>query len=177
MRALTAALLTAAVAFGGCGGSSDSSEDPVQDGGSANGGVSAVGGQAMVNAQLTFARCMRKQGIDFPDPGAKGFQFDPSSQGISDERLKQAEQNCKTEARAIAEAAPKPDVQKLEEDRDAMLRFARCMREQDQDVPDPSLSQGGTSVSVPPDAKTNPEFQRASKKCEGLMRTGGPEER
>ncbi len=176
MRAPTAVLLVGVMAVGGCGGSG-SSDGSAVDVGPVNSGVSAVGGQAMVDAQLAFARCMRKQGIDFPDPGSRGMGFDPRSQGISEERLKEAEEGCRPEAKAIADAAPPRDAERLEDDRDATLRLARCMRDQGQDVPDPVSGEGGTSISVPPDAKTNPQFEQAFEKCEQFLRDGGPQDR
>ena len=130
----------------------------------------------MIDAQLAFARCMRKQGLDFPDPGADAArEFDPASQGVKETRLEQAEANCRKELEAVRDAAPRRSPDDLASDRERTLSFARCMREHGQDVPDPAVGDesGGTSVSVPADAKTNPQFLEAQKKCESALRGTG----
>jgi hypothetical protein len=139
-------------------------------------GVGAAGGQAMLDAQAGFARCMREQGIDFPDPRpGRGFEFDPGPDPAVEERVRAAEERCAEERRAIAEAAPKLSPERMQQEQEAMLRFARCMRGEGQDVPDPAASggDGGVAVEVPAGAKTDPAFQRASRQCERLARTPG----
>jgi hypothetical protein len=164
--------VAAAALLGGCSGGSGDGGAP--SGPSAGGSVEARGGQAMVDAQLAFARCMREQGVDFPDPkpGGGGFQVDPGSG--SAKRFEEAERACADEARAVAEAAPRPSPDELQADREATLRFARCMRERGVDVPDPKPSEGGTAVSVPPGAKDDPAFARAQAGCEGELRDASP---
>ncbi|HEX8742025.1 MAG TPA: hypothetical protein VF712_02720 [Thermoleophilaceae bacterium] len=170
MRGLALSGWALALALAGCsGGESRETAAPASD----QGGLSASGGQALVDAHLAFARCMREQGIDFPDPKpGGGFEVGPET--ASPERLKEAEEACAEERKAIAEAAPPPSEEELAEDRDATLRFARCMRGEGQDVPDPRPGEGGTSVSVPPNAKSDPGFQRAQRRCEGLIRDAAP---
>ena len=169
----TAALLGLVVFAVGCG-QSNGRKPPL--GRSAN-GVSAVGGQQMVDAQVALARCMRRQGIDMPDPGAGGrTEFDPAAGGVDPSRLSRAEKHCKREQRAVAASAPRSSPQAREADQEATLRFARCMRRHGQDVPDPQTGpQGGSAVAVPPGSRENPAFLAAQKKCESLLRLPGPE--
>ncbi len=78
MKTISVTLIGAALALSACGG-----DDP-------GAGDRAAGAGGMRDAALDFARCMREQGIDFPDPefpeegGARvrigpGTGIDPSS--------------------------------------------------------------------------------------------------
>ena len=170
-RSVTLALFLAAL-MAGCagsgGGEEASTSAPEAD------GVSARGGQAMVDAQTRMARCMRRQGVDFPDPGAaRGFQLEQHGDGPVDaRRLRAAERRCARFARAVAEAAPRPSEAEQQRARDLTLRYARCMRAHGADVPDPRVDGegGGTAVDVPADAKSDPRFGRAAAKCKDLLR-------
>lgn len=167
-NAVLAALAAAAV-LTSCSSGDDTGQKTRGTG--EKGGVAAVGGQPLADAHLAFARCMRRQGIDFPDPGpGKGFEL---GRGQDETRVRAAERRCDRYRRAIADATPKPSARRLQQDRDATLRFARCMRRHGANVPDPRLTEGGTSVAVPSDAKTDADFQRASRACERTMRGAG----
>jgi hypothetical protein len=166
-----AAVGLAAVALGlaACGGSGA----PSAGGGPGrDAGVAPRGGQAMVDAQLAFARCMREQGVEFPDPGSGGFEMEPKPG--SEPKLEAAERACAKERKAIADAVPPRSEEEMEADRDATLRFARCMRREGQEVADPGPRGGGTAVTVPPGSKSDPAFQRAQARCEGELRDAAP---
>ena len=169
-RGVTVLALMASVVLGACEGqaSSDRREPP------AGRAISPAGGRAMADAQAAFARCMRAQGVDFPDPrpGGGGFELDPVSNPGLERRIEEAEAGCEAERRAIAAAAPRLSARDRRRELEIGLRYARCMREQGQQVPDPRASDesGGTAIAVPPDAKTDPDFQRASRRCEHILR-------
>lgn len=174
-RASFRVLLATLAASGavGCGASSDRADTGAA--GSGSGGVAATGGQAMVDAQAALARCMRRQGVNVPDPGsADGSTFDPAAAGVSEAELREAEAKCERERRALAEAAPRLTGADRRRAVALGLRYARCMRAQGQDVPDPSLSDesGGTAVELPGDAKSDPAFQAATKRCDHILREG-----
>ena len=83
---LAAAALAAGV--GACGGDS---------GGGAGGGTSAD----TRDAGIKFARCMRENGIDFPDPTGGGgvLQIGPESGiDLDSEKFREAEAACREEA-------------------------------------------------------------------------------
>jgi hypothetical protein len=170
-RALVASALVLAVGSG-CAGSDDDISAKART--PSSGGVAAVGGQALIDAQAEYARCMRRQGVDLPGPGERS-EFDPATSGVSQAELREAESHCERERRAIAEAAPTLSDSDRRAAFDAGLAYARCMREQGQHVPDPRLSDegGGTAVELPPDAKENPAFQAATKVCERHLREPG----
>lgn len=171
-HSLALATCLAAAALAGCGGGAGGDE-----GGRASAGDSDAvrprGGKALIDAQAAMARCMRRQGVDFPDPRpGRGFEFDPGGAGIDVRRLRAAERRCARYQRAIAEAAPQLSEAEQQRGRDLILRYARCMRAQGANVPDPRASgeDGGMAVEVPADAKSDPSFQRAAKKCEAILR-------
>ena len=174
LAARSAALVTllAAAALGGCaGGEADEEGARTVAGGSD--GVRARGGQALVDAQAAMARCLRAQGIDLPDPRpGGGFELDRGEPAIDERRLRAAERRCARERRAIAQAAPPLSARQQARARDLTLRYARCMRDNGADVPDPRASGegGGMAVEVPPGAKSDAVFRRAATKCERLLR-------
>ena len=173
IRSVALAACLTAIAVAGCGGGGG--EEAVRGSARDSGGVQARGGSALIEAQTRMARCMRRQGIDFPDPGsARGFELDAGQDGVDGPRLRAAERRCARYARAVAEAAPRPSAQEQGRARDLTLRYARCMRRNGADVPDPRVGgeDGGTAVEVPADAKSDPRFRRAAERCEGLLRGG-----
>jgi hypothetical protein len=106
------------------------------------GGGSASSGTAKKDPQeaaLEFARCMREHGIDMPDPevdsqgrmritvGGPGKRGDPN-------KLEAAQQACDHLLGGGGEGPGKLDPKA----QDAMLAFARCMREHGIDMPDPT---------------------------------------
>ena len=174
-RFLPVAACLAAVLAAGCGGGEggDRGDEGVPPSAGDAGGVRARGGQALIDAQARMARCMRRQGIDFPDPGAGGgFEFDPGDTRVDARRMRAAERKCAPFARAVAEAAPQPSQQEQQRARDLTLRYARCMRAHGAHVPDPRVNgeDGGMAVEVPADAKSDPRFRRAAAECEDLLR-------
>ena len=171
-RVWTVGVAVAGIALGGCASTSES-ERTARPAGSSD-GVSARGGQALIEAQTAFARCMRRHGANLPDP-QPGRGFELAAGAVEERRFQAAERQCARHRRAIADAAPKRSEADRERDRDAALGYARCMRARGQQVSDPAAgnAEQGTAVSVPPDAKTNPAFQAASRACGHLLREGG----
>ena len=169
-RSLALATCLAVAALAGCGGVAGRGEGSHAAGGSDR--VRPRGGQALVDAQVAMARCMRRQGVDSPDPRqGRDFEIDPDPAGIGVRRLRAAERRCARHRRAIADAAPPLSGAEQQRNRDLTLRYARCMRAQGADVPDPRTSEGGgMAVELPADAKADPGFQRAARKCEDILR-------
>jgi hypothetical protein len=129
-------------------------------------------------AMLAFARCMREHGIDVPDPdssgrvriqgpgGAAGKER-PSDAQV--ERFQEAQEAC---GDLLDDARP---VELSEEDRaamqEAMLAYARCMRGEGLDFPDPEFGEGGRGgftirARGPRDGGPgDEEFEAADEKC------------
>jgi predicted aconitase len=169
IRPLAAALLAlSALALAACG-----EETP-----SAAGGAEAR--EEARQAELKFASCMRKEGIDMPDPTADGerqFRIGGDS-GISPEEFERAAEACEKYRKDIRPELTEEEQQEFKEN---ALAHARCMREQGIDFPDPTFdAEGGATIRMQAGkGKINPEdpeFQAAEEKCGRLMERPGTEE-
>jgi hypothetical protein len=167
------AATAASVLLAACGGS-----------GSAGGNG---GGKSDDSKQLAFAACLRKAGIDAPDPthGPNGElrQQIKVPKGISPQRMQQIQKDCQRKSGFSPKPPSKAEQARF---RDAALKFARCMRAHGVDVPDPQpggaglLVQkrtGGGSSSGP--SVDTPAFKRAQEACRSLLpgpkgKDGGP---
>jgi hypothetical protein len=99
-------------------------------------------------ARLAWAQCMRENGVDIPDPtpGGGPTQITGTSPG-SMETMEKAEEACSD----LREAAmPDLSPEQQTELQDQALAFARCMREQGIDMPDPDVSGGGIRMTLKP---------------------------
>src|SRR5688572_12853077 len=90
MRIITATLMAAVLALAGCG-----AEEPGGKGGKAE----------IEDAALKFARCMREQGIDFPDPKSDedgGIQIGGPNVGEGDPaKMERAHEACQKHLDAV----------------------------------------------------------------------------
>lgn len=126
---------------------------------------------------LKFARCMRENGIDMPDPqtdadgrmtqriGGPGVRIDPA-------RMEKAMEACRefepTGGRAVSPA----DEQEF---RDRILEFTQCMRENGVNMPDPQFEGGGRVIMRERRGAVNPEsptFRKAQEACREFMPEG-----
>jgi hypothetical protein len=118
----------------------------------------------MREAGLEFARCMRENGVDMPDPSPGGglrLQARPDDDPAA---LERAQEKCRKHLEDVR--PPEMSEEDRAEFRERALRFARCMREQGIDMPDPTFEGAGR---VRMRAGANPEdpaFQTAQEKCE-----------
>lgn len=176
------ALALLVLAAAGCGGDSssggvaaietndgDTSGSP--DDGSGDGYEAASGEEA----RLQWAQCMREQGVNVGDPDENGmFQITPETGGGPNERgFAQAREECGDPPGLDDLEPPSPaEARKMQE---SLLAFARCMRSEGIDIPDPTFAgNGGASVSLPdPDEVKKPEFQAAQEACSKHLRLPG----
>ena len=140
-------------------------------------------------AFLAYARCMRENGIDMPDPivitdggGGVSVQVNGgtgSSPTESKEEFAEANEACE---HLMADAGPNgPAASMSPEDFDKLLEFAQCMREHGIDMPDPQTGGGfitstddsGEGGKLPLD---DSEFEAANEACADLLpgRMDGP---
>jgi hypothetical protein len=126
-------------------------------------------------AMLDFARCMRDNGVDMPDPQFNGGRVTQRMKGdpTNPEKAEQAEQACRKYREQIK--APEMSAEDKEEFKKRALENARCMRENGvPDFPDPTFDEnGGAQVRI--DKRLNPEsakFQAAQKACEKTLPKG-----
>jgi hypothetical protein len=164
-----------ALALGACGGTPDGDRVASVAGAGATSTTNPAGKAAAdkdpQQAALDFARCMREHGIDMPDPevddrgrikvrigaGGSGDRPDPK-------KLEAAQQAC-----GSLMGGGDGDRQLDPAERDAMVDFARCMREHGIDMPDPTgdglvLRRDGDGDGGPdPESE---EFQEAERACD-----------
>jgi hypothetical protein len=176
MRRITLAALGLglALALAACGGSPDGDQVASLSGGRATtttNGTAKEAGKDPQQAALDFARCMREHGIDMPDPevddqGRIRARIGPGGPGggarPDPKKLEAAQKAC-----GDLMGGGDDDRQLDPAARDAMVAFARCMREHGIDMPDPSgdglmLRREGDDGPDPESAK----FREAEQACD-----------
>jgi hypothetical protein len=124
------------------------------------------------DALVDFTRCLREQGIDIPDPDFDATPAEVRERlreagiDVDDPRLQAAVRVCQPLLVGILQSLSPEQVQAF---RDAFVEYARCMREQGVDLPDPDFS-GGFDIfggAVDPD---DPAFQAANEECARIFR-------
>lgn len=150
MKHLSAALVLLAIPLAaGCGSASTNAPD-VAAAGTTTAKATTIAAKATspkdaAAAMLAHARCMRKHGVNVPDPkpgGGEVFTMDPS---ISPETVDKAQKACES---LMKDIGGKPSQKDLEKDFAAALTFARCMRAHGIDMPDPTREGGGIKMTI-----------------------------
>jgi hypothetical protein len=121
-------------------------------------------------AMLAFAKCMREQGIDMPDPqfdGGRVTQRGPEER-VSPEKMEKAEGACRKYMEDVEPPETSPEQQ--QEMKERALAHAQCMREHGlENFPDPTFDEdGGAQIRIGPGSGLDPEdpdFQAAEKAC------------
>jgi hypothetical protein len=122
-------------------------------------------------AALAFSRCMRSHGVSsFPDPDSQG-QFPPFQTGVSKQISAAANDACR---HLLSNGGGGGTPQDRREKLAFALNVARCLRTHGYpSFPDPTVSSGGTSQSLPPGVDPNsPQFRSAQTVCEKQARGG-----
>jgi hypothetical protein len=187
LATLLAALLAA------CSGEPDGSGVATLRGAAAGGATdgTTVSDEDFEDALLQYTRCMRKEGIDMPDPEKDGGAFviggsievegGGSSEGgeegemvaaapaagapvsgASMEEFEAADRECSHLLPESATLSPEEEA----ELQDNMLKFARCMREHGVDMPDPA---DGVGMSLSLEDIDDPVFEKAQKACGDII--------
>jgi hypothetical protein len=124
---------------------------------------------------LQFAKCMREHGVDVPDPtrdsnGRVTMQARRSTGAAPDDaKAKEAQEACGEHLRGGGER--KLDPERQAELQDAFLAYARCMRGEGIDMPDPSFDGGGVIMRVGKEGgrsdldPESPKFTAADETC------------
>jgi hypothetical protein len=122
------------------------------------------------DAALEYAKCMREHGVDMPDPGPNGELQLQVGPGDNRKKVEEAQRACQD---ILEDARPKLSEEQQSILQDALLAFAKCMREHGVDMPDPQFGEGGMVIQrdegrggVNPD---DPKFQTAAEACEPIM--------
>jgi len=163
------------LALAGCGGANEDGGASA-NGGSASPSASTSASMDPEEAALKFAQCMRKHGIDMPDPKVGGGKVNIkiNAKGVPRSKLQGAQKACQ-HFMAAGGKGPAADDPKA---RDQLLKFAQCMREHGIDMADPKPGQG-VDLRVPKGSRA--KLEAAQKACQkfqpggvrGVTRVGG----
>ncbi|MGW3332744.1 hypothetical protein ACWDF9_19630 [Streptomyces rubiginosohelvolus] len=152
--ALAAALTLTATACSGDGGGT-------KDGGSASDSKKTKEDQA-----LEHRKCLREQGLDIPEPkpGENGMGVTIDGGSMGKEKMEKAFKAC--EDKAVG-GGPKELTQA---EKDKMVAYARCMRQNGFDMPDPKFDGGAMQAAPALKQKDMKKFEKANKACESAGR-------
>jgi hypothetical protein len=119
-------------------------------------------GASDVDLQLKYAKCMRDNGVDIPDPKADGSGMVVLGGG-ADAKSQAAIDKCKQYLPNGGE--PK---KMSPEELAAMVKYAQCMRKNGIDMPDPNPN-GMTRAQPAGDPAHMAKVDKAAKACEQFM--------
>jgi hypothetical protein len=170
MKSITTTTLTAALAgltLAACGDG---------EGADADRRTGASPADRAFEGALRFARCMRGEGLDFPDPrrDSRGLiRMGPAPRTRLDPRdpkVEAAQAKC---GRHLREGGGEPpDAATRARLQDAFVKYARCMRAEGVDVPDPKPGQEGLVFRRGDPNAPDPEsarFKQADRVCHRLL--------
>ncbi|WP_250004747.1 hypothetical protein [Actinoplanes sp. M2I2] len=153
-------LLFVTIALSGCA----DAEGPAKVA-SAGGGPSPSAAAVDTIAQMReYAKCMRDNGIDMPDPNADGVSGLPGQEVGSDtSKLDAAVEKCRSLLPADTGRAAKMSA----EDLTKMRALSKCMRENGMaDYPDPDPETG--EVALTEESISGEAMGKAAEKCRGV---------
>ncbi|MEU0402933.1 hypothetical protein ABZ318_22350 [Streptomyces sp. NPDC006197] len=112
-------------------------------------------------------KCLREQGLDVPEPkpGENGVGLTISGDGMSKEKMEKAFKACASKAGG-AGFGKEP----TQADKDKALAYAKCMRENGFNMPDPKFDGGAQQAMPMPQGAQKEKFEKAAKACEGAAR-------
>ena len=166
IRPLAAALLCG-LAFAACG-----AEEPA-------GSTADTPQERNREAGLAYAKCMRENGVDVPDPqpGEGGMRLMGPDENVSPGTMRKADAACRKHLEDIE--APELSEEQRKEMQEGALAHVRCMREHGIDMPDPTFDEnGGVQIRIGgPDGKGprpgDPKFRKAQEACRDELPGGG----
>jgi hypothetical protein len=189
---LTLAVLAAAVAVAGCGGSSSSpgvahlasstsgSADPSSGGSSSPESESSASAQQKI---IAFSHCMRTHGVpEFPEPSEGHVLIRRGDHNGHVTGVNPQSAQFQAANKACAKLSPKggkpPSPAEQAKLQEQALKFSQCMRTHGvPDFPDPEFPRGG-GVGIRIGGKqggpsridlSSPKFQAAQKACQSIM--------
>ncbi|MEU2094826.1 hypothetical protein ABZ771_06775 [Streptomyces globisporus] len=137
------------------------------DGGGTKGGGSASDSKKTKEDQaLEHRKCLREQGLDIPEPkpGENGMGVTIDGGSMGKEKMEKAFKAC--EGKAVG-GGPKEMTQA---EKDKAVAYARCMRQNGFDMPDPKFDGGAMQAAPALKSKDMKKFEKANKACESAGR-------
>ncbi|ORT58747.1 hypothetical protein [Streptomyces sp. CB03238] len=115
---------------------------------------------------LEYRKCLREQGLDVPEPKPGE---DPRGIAIGGDLSKEQMEKAFKACRSKSGAAGSGEI--TQADKDKALKFARCMRENGVNMPDPKFDGAAQQALPMPTAGPEKEkFDKAMKVCGGETR-------
>ncbi|GAA0585644.1 hypothetical protein [Streptomyces crystallinus] len=150
------ALCALALAATGCSGDKGS-----------NGGDSVGDAGKKADQALEHRKCLREQGLNVPEPepGQDERAVSISGDGMSKEKMEKALKACAGKGGGAGGGQGATQA-----DKDKMLKYARCMRENGFNMPDPKFDGGMMSAQRIPEGAEKAKFDKANKACESVGR-------
>jgi outer membrane lipopolysaccharide assembly protein LptE/RlpB len=174
MAVVTASVM--AITLAGCGGEGDAPKVPTAGGdnaSAASGKTAAPSGgddvSAYVNAQREWVKCLRENGVDAPDPDAKGqVDFGDNAALKKDTKFLNASEKCASLVAAVPESLENANQPKLTPEQIKVKRdYAACMQKNGApDFPDPGPD--GTAQGSEWD-QTSAGAKRATRVCAPII--------
>ncbi|MEU4279254.1 hypothetical protein AB0F57_30645 [Streptomyces tanashiensis] len=159
IRTAAAPSLAAALALfaTACSGTAPGAED--------DGSVNEEGKKA--DQAFEHRKCLREQGLDVPEPkpGESGVGLTIGGDRMSKEKMEKAFKACASKAGG-AGFGKEP----TQADKDKALAYAKCMRENGFNMPDPRFDGGAQQAMPIPQGAQKEKFDKAAKACEGTAR-------
>ena len=121
---------------------------------------------------VDFTGCLREQGVDVPDPDFNATpdearkRLEEAGIDLDDPHVQEAIRTCQPLLLGILQSLSPEQVQAF---RDAIVDYARCMREHGVDLPDPDFS-GGLDIFGGAADPSDPAFQAANEECSKIFR-------
>ena len=167
-----AAVVVAGLTLAACGGGGESA-------GAGSSGAAGAGGDRakLEQAALKHAECMRRQGIEVPDPkpGEGGIVLSGPPSGADPGARQRAAAKCEKYLRGVP--PPKLSDEQKTAMLDGALKHARCMRRQGIDFPDPRFDDNrGITVRIGDGFDpADPRVRHAENRCRKLLPRPGAE--
>lgn len=154
---IAAAVVLSATACSGDGGSGS---------GTKSGGSASDNSKTEEDQALEHRKCLRKQGLDVPEPkpGENGHGITINGGGKSKKEMEKAFKACQDKA---VGGGPKELTQA---EKDKAVAFARCMRKNGFDMPDPKFDGGAMQAAPMMKPKEMKKFEKANAACESVGR-------
>ncbi|GAA5069921.1 hypothetical protein HNP84_001831 [Thermocatellispora tengchongensis] len=124
------------------------------------------------NSLAKWMTCMRENGVPVEDPRESG-RLSAAGTGVGAEVLEKAQEACRRYVQSAAVDRPNANDAGV---MDKYLAYARCMRENGVDMPDPVADANGEIVLEPKTATDSPRYVKAHTACESRLPggAGGP---
>ncbi|MFG2624486.1 hypothetical protein [Streptomyces sp. NPDC048473] len=155
---IATAVVLSATACSGDGGGNGS--------GTKSGGSASDDRKTEEDQALEHRKCLREQGLDIPEPkpGENSHGITINGGGKSKKEMEKAFKACQDKA---VGGGPKELTQA---EKDKAVAFARCMRKNGFDMPDPKFDGGAMQAAPAMKPKDMKKFEKANAACESVGR-------